>query len=135
MSVNIDVTVCKTSKGYSAHIEDIDGIITTGKTLDEVKENMHKAIEGHIEVCKEDGDEIPVLLQDAYSLVFKMDVEALLDYYRGIINQSGLSKLTGINIKQLNHYATGESKPRYNQVRKIEAGLHKLGQELIQIQL
>jgi predicted RNase H-like HicB family nuclease len=133
--IKLEVTVCKTGTGYSAHIEEIPGIITTGSSFDELKTNMYKALESHIQVLKEDGDEIPELLKEEYRLIFQMDVESLLEFYRGILSQTGLSKYTGINIKQLNHYATGESKPRPNQIRKIEQGLHKLGQELLQIQL
>jgi transcriptional regulator with XRE-family HTH domain len=64
-----------------------------------------------------------------------MDVESLLDYFDGILTQTALSRLTGINIKQLNHYARGKSKPRPAQIRKIEQGLHKLGVELMEINL
>lgn len=68
-------------------------------------------------------------------LVFRMDVEALLDHYQGILTQIAIAHLTGINVKQLNNYAKGKSKPRAIQISKIEAGLHKLGSELRQIQL
>ena len=96
---------------------------------------MNEALELHLEGMREDGDVIPEALQGEFELAFIMDVESLLEYYQGIITQSAISRLTGINTKQLNHYATGKSKPRPQQIRKIEAGLHKLGSELIQIQL
>ena len=44
-------------------------------------------------------------------------------------------KLTGINQKQLWHYAKGISKPRQEQRRKIENALHKLGSELVSLSL
>ncbi len=135
MERKIDVTICKTDTGFSAHIEEVSGVVTTGKTIDDIKKNMYEALQGHLTAMREDGDPIPEVLQGDYELVFKMDVESLLDYYQGILTQSAIARLTGINVKQLNHYATGVSKPRPEQVRKIEAGLHKLGAELLQLQL
>ena len=40
-------------------------------------------------------------------------------------NIKALEKLTGINQKQLHHYATGLRKPREAQRKKIETALHK----------
>jgi predicted RNase H-like HicB family nuclease len=131
----VEVLVCKTKTGYSAHIDEIPGIAATGKSLDEIKKNMTEAVELHIKGLKEDGDILPDSLQGEYELLFRMDVESLLDYFDGILTQTALSRLTGINIKQLNHYARGKSKPRPAQIRKIEQGLHKLGVELMEINL
>ena len=135
MERRIVVSVCKTNSGFSAHIDTLSGVIATGKTLDDIKENMYEALRLHLEGMKEDGELIPVEFQGEYEVLFKMDVESLLDYYQGIIPQSAIARLTGINVKQLNHYATGKSKPRAEQIRKIEKGLHDLGSELLQLQL
>jgi len=40
-----------------------------------------------------------------------------------------------LNEKQLNHYASGLKKPRAAQAKKIENALHKLGGELLAIEL
>jgi predicted RNase H-like HicB family nuclease len=44
---------------YSAYVPDLPGCIATGKTLDEVKQNMAAAIALHLEGMREDGDPIP----------------------------------------------------------------------------
>ena len=54
----------------------------------------------------------------------------LLNYYQGILPFSGLQIITGVNQKQLAHYAAGRSKPRLQQVKKIEEGLHAFASEL-----
>lgn len=59
-----------------------------------------------------------------------MDTATLLNYYRGILPLSGLARLTGINQKQLAHYAAGRCRPRARQAAKIEEALHRLGREL-----
>jgi predicted RNase H-like HicB family nuclease len=74
----IEVTVCKTDTGFSAHIEDLLGVITTGKTIYDVKINMYEAVEGHLSAMREDNDPIPESFQGEYELVFKMDVDSLL---------------------------------------------------------
>jgi hypothetical protein len=64
-----------------------------------------------------------------------MDVKSFLGLYAGIFTKSGLERLTGINQKQLWHYAQGMSTPRRAQVRRIEQALHRLGQELLSLEL
>jgi hypothetical protein len=78
---------------------------------------------------------MPEQFLEDYDLVFELDVCSLLKIYEGIFSKAGLEKLTGINQKQLWHYANGKSKPRQAQRLKIEQGLHRLGNELISLHL
>ena len=124
-----------TADNYSAYFENFDGVVATGTTITEIKEKMSGAIEVLIETCKERGYEIPEELKDGYVIEFKMDVKSLLTVYYGIFTKSALERLTGINQKQLWHYANGISKPRKAQKEKIESALHRLGNELLSIHL
>lgn len=45
--------------GYGAYAPDLPGCIATGRTLDQTKRRMQKAIEMHLAAMREDGDEIP----------------------------------------------------------------------------
>ncbi|MEI7526432.1 MAG: helix-turn-helix transcriptional regulator [Mariniphaga sp.] len=56
-----------------------------------------------------------------------------LDYYRGIFTLAALERITGINQTQPGHYAAGRSKPRKQQIQKLEKALHHPGQELCTI--
>ena len=123
------------ANNYSAYFENFDGVGVTGTGITEIKEKLSDAIEVLIETCKETGYDIPVELKDGYYIEFKMDVKSLLSVYNGIFTKSGLERLTGINQKQLWHYANGLSKPRKAQIEKIESALHRLGTELLAIQL
>ena len=49
--------------------------------------------------------------------------------------RAALSRLTGINEKQLGHYIQGLHKPRKDKSEKIEKALHSLGQELLSVEL
>jgi len=130
------VTVGITDNNYSAHLTIGDGIaVATGKTFEELKEQMSEAVEFHLDGMKEDGDEIPHEFMGEYELIFQFDAESLLQRYKGIFTNSALERLTGINQRQLQHYASGISKPRPEQAKKIQHALHKLGKELLTIEL
>jgi predicted RNase H-like HicB family nuclease len=43
----------------SAYVPDLPGCITTGKTIEEVEQNIREAIELHLEGLQEDGEPIP----------------------------------------------------------------------------
>lgn len=124
-----------TEQNYSAYIEGLDGVVATGNSISEIKDNLWEAIRVFIETCDELGCEVPAELTGEYSIEFKMDVKSLLAIYSGIFTKAGLERITGINQKQLWHYANGISKPRKTQVHKIEAALHRLGSELIAVTL
>ena len=45
---------------YSAYVPDLPGCIATGRTLQEVEQNMREAIALHVQAMLEDGEPIPV---------------------------------------------------------------------------
>jgi predicted RNase H-like HicB family nuclease len=53
------VLIAPTRTGYSAHVPDLPGCIATGRTIEETKARMQKAITMHLAAMREDGDEIP----------------------------------------------------------------------------
>ena len=131
----LNATIECLENGYSAYIENLDGVVATGSTVDEIKRNLISALDDYVETCKELNLKPPAELTGNYQIDFSMDVKSLLALYDGIFTKSGLERLTGINQKQLWHYANGLSKPRRAQVLKIENALHRLGNELIAIHL
>ena len=44
---------------FAAYVIGLDGVITTGKTVDEVVENMREAIPFHLEGMRSNGDASP----------------------------------------------------------------------------
>jgi predicted RNase H-like HicB family nuclease len=53
------MAVEQAKRNLSAYIPGLDGIITTGKTLDDIRKNMKEALSLHLETMLEDGDDIP----------------------------------------------------------------------------
>lgn len=120
---------------YEAYIPELDGVVATGDTLEEVKSNIKEALQFHIEGSLADNDPIPDKFKGEYEIQFHTSAEALLNHYSGIFTKASLSRITGINERQLWFYAAGKRKPRPEQRRRIEDGLHKLGVELLEISL
>lgn len=127
----VKIVIERSKDMYSAYAENVEGIYGGGNTVKEVKESIITSIN----LLKEYNSEIPEILRGEYELVYKFDVSSFLNYYKGIFTNSALERITGINQRQLQHYATGLKKPREAQVKKIENALHKLGEELISIEM
>jgi predicted RNase H-like HicB family nuclease len=53
------VVIERSPNNYGAWVPDLDGCVSTGKTLEEVKANIAEAITMHLEVMREHGEEIP----------------------------------------------------------------------------
>ena len=120
---------------YSAYVEELTGVGGIGNTLAEVKKDLEEGLVVLKEACIEYGDPVPEELQGEYKIVFRMDTKSFLQMYCKVFTKSALERMTGINQKQLWHYAKGLSKPRPAQVKKIETALHRLGEELISLEL
>lgn len=131
----LNVIIERAENNFSAYVQDVDGITATGKSIDEIRTSIIEAIEEYSAACNDLGLEIPSELKGDYEISFDLDIQSLLSIYEGIFTKSGLEKLTGINQKQLWHYAKGKSRPRQAQRQKIENALHRLGSELISLSL
>ena len=129
------VNVEQGKKNFAAYINKLPGCTTTGRSVEELEKNVREAIEAHIELTQKYKESVPKIFLGEYELVFRYEPEALLAQYAGIFTKAALERITGINQRQLWHYASGEKKPREAQRKRIEYGLHKLGKELLSIEL
>lgn len=109
---------------------DIIAIVVAEETLDGLKQAFEESFNLHVQSMIEDGDELPEVLKGEYTFKFVLSTRALLHYYDGILTRAAISRLTGINEKQLGHYIQGVRNPRKEQRAKIITGLRKLGKEL-----
>jgi predicted RNase H-like HicB family nuclease len=123
------------SKGtddFGAWLEDLKGVYgagdTPGEALDSLKESMALYV-------KHNADAPAWLKNGTYRMRYKFDAESILTYYKGIFTNAALERITGINQKQIQHYASGIKKPRPEQLRKIEIAFRKLGTELTSVEL
>ena len=104
-----------------------------GDSAEDAKKDMLRQMDFFKKTAKEEGFSYPKFLDEDFKVVYKFEVESLLEYYSGILSLSGLEKITGIHQKQLWNYLHKKSKPRKAQVEKITVGLRSLGSELMSI--
>jgi len=57
--VRYAIVIEKADENYSAYVPDLPGCVSTGRTVEEVKQNIAEAIQFHIQGLIEDGDPIP----------------------------------------------------------------------------
>lgn len=135
MESKVIVEISYSGRNFGAHVPLLPGCVATGNTPEAVMKNITDAIEFHLEGMKDDGDPIPKQFRKNFKLIYKFDAKTLLQYYKGIFTNAALERITGINQRQLQHYSSGLKKPRPTQAKKIESALHRLGEELLAVEL
>ena len=126
----VEVIVEHAGKNLSAYIEGAP-VITVGNDIKEIEDNMKEAIELYLE----DNPNPCEVLSGEFELKFKIDAATFINYYSSIFTKAALSRITGINERQLWHYAAGVHKPRRQQLEKIQKGIQSLSRELSAINL
>jgi predicted RNase H-like HicB family nuclease len=123
------------SKGeddFGAWFENLEGIYGAGATVTEAKKNLLDALA----LYTRHNHRAPAWIKNrSYKIVYRFDAESILSYYKGIFSNAALQRITGINQRQIQHYASGVKRPRPLQLKKIETAFHRLGQELIAVNL
>lgn len=130
----VEVIVEHAGNNLSAYIEGAP-VITVGNDVKEIEKNMKEAVELYLESCKEMNIASVEILQGEFTLKFKIDAATFINYYSSIFTKAALSRITGINERQLWHYAAGVHKPRKQQLEKIQKGINALTEELAAINL
>lgn len=107
-------------------------VLVTAKTFQKFKDDMAESIRLHIQGCIADGDEFPTYLANGeYEIEYNLDAAALIRNAETFTTMSVISRVSGINRKQLSHYANGIKHPRPLQVAKIKAALAIIGTQLL----
>lgn len=126
----IEVIVEHAGNNLSAYIKDVP-VFTVGNDIKEIEKNMQEAIELYLE----DNHSPVESLLGKFELKYKIDAATFINYYSNIFTKAALSRITGINERQLWHYAAGVHKPRAKQLEKIQKGIDLLTEELSSISL
>ena len=102
-----------------------------GDTIDAAKEDLIRQMRFYKETAIMEGFKYPAFLDGEFSVSYKVDMASLLRFYvnSGIFSLAGVSKLSGINQKQLWSYVNG-TKPRKAQTERLEKGFRTLSEDL-----
>ena len=130
----IQVKIGWSGKNYSCVADDkaLNGlIIVTNKTLEGLKKDFEESLQFHIEGCIRGGDKLPEWLSTGnYKIEYIFEISALLHSLDGILTCSAIARVSGINKRQIEHYATGLRMPRTVQRNRIVNAIHKISEEL-----
>jgi len=58
------VIVAEAKGGYSVFVPELPSVSTHGETIEDARANASEAIEGYMQVMREDGLQIPVVYRD-----------------------------------------------------------------------
>lgn len=128
------LNTAKTDMGYCASCDLLPGwIVAYTGDFSGFEAYVKESLDFYVECAKEDNEAYPAILDTEYRLMYKFDIQSLLCHYQKIFSFSALQFITGVNQRQLWHYAAGRSKPRKQQAEKIVNRLNSLGKELISL--
>ena len=125
----LKVIVCKTGNGVSAHIENVEGFVIARNTVDNLKKDLLDGLSFHIEGLYEEERQPWMGSEYAFEYVFQ-DIPSLVEAYNGLLNQSSLARISGINTGQMRQYASGIKRPTRRTLQRIESGLKRYAFEL-----
>ncbi len=136
MEKTFKVEITWEDKNYCCGYADSElGVIgCTDKTLDGLKHRFEESMRLHIKGMVEDGDNVPTWLANGeYKIEYSLAVSALLKQAERFTTMAVVSRITGINQKQLSHYINSVKKPREAQRERIVAGLHEIGEYFLAV--
>lgn len=100
-----------------------------GATVENAISDMKQALQEIIESYNESDEELPAELSGNIEFEYKYDVASLFNHFDEI-NLSSFARKIGMNGSLLRKYKNGLAFASEKQCRKIEVGLHRLGESL-----
>lgn len=122
MKVKSTAIIEKGDMGYDITLKSQEGIpfglLGQGRTVEEAKEDFINSYKEMKELMNDEGIECPEL-----EFEFLFDTASFLTSVSSTFTMAGLSKITGINRKQLGHYVQGTSKPSAKTATRIQESI------------
>jgi predicted RNase H-like HicB family nuclease len=127
------IEIARSKDHYGAYAVNCPGVYGAGDTVEDAKKNVLEGLKLFVE--SRSKDVLPDILKGDYEIIYRFDIQSILNYYAKVFSKSALERMTGINQKQLHHYDSGMKNPRLPQRKKIEKALHDLGNDLLAVEL
>jgi predicted RNase H-like HicB family nuclease len=125
----LKVIVSKAGKGISAHLPEVDGFVIARDSVEKLKHDLPAGIAFHIEGLYEEERALWMNEPLGFDYVFR-DIPTLIEGYSGLISQSSLARISGINESLMRQYVSGLKRPSRKVTERIESGLKKYADEL-----
>ena len=118
---------------FSVYTPDIESaIIGEGATVAEAKSDFENSVTELLKFYQEDGEVIPEELRDV-SFEYKYDLPSFFHHFN-FLNITKFAQLAGINPSLMRQYKQGQYVSE-KQVSKIQTEIHRIGRELMSINL
>ncbi|QEH43118.1 type II toxin-antitoxin system HicB family antitoxin [Chitinophaga sp. XS-30] len=128
------VVVEASSTGFGTWSEDLPGITGYAKTIPEAKKDFADALQAVLDVNAEEGTPDPALNDGNFEYIYKYDLPSIFAHF-GMLDVTNFAKRIGLNASLLRQYKAGLAIASERQKKRIEKGLHDLGQELLNVRL
>lgn len=125
----LKVIVSKAGKGVSAHLPEVVGFVIARDSVEKLKHDLPAGIAFHIEGLYEEERAFWMNEPLGFDYVFQ-DIPTLIEGYSGLISQSSLARISGINESLMRQYVSGLKRPSRKVTERIESGLKKYADEL-----
>lgn len=127
----IDIYIDWVPRNFSARpVNEEIACVATGKTLEEVQQNIVEALAFHAEGLRESGEPLPGELRGELHPIYHLSTRAQLRYADRYITRKALARETGIAEQQLSHYANGQRHPRPEMQQRITSGIQSIVRRL-----
>ena len=125
----LKVIVGKAGNSVSAHLPEIAGFVIARDSIEKLKRDLPSGIDFHIEGLYDEERETWMNEPFKFEYAFQ-DIPTMIEGYNGLINQSSLARISGINESLMRQYVTGIKRPSRKVTERIESGLKKYADEL-----
>lgn len=129
---NYTAIIEKTGTGFSGYFKEIDGVISIGDTINEIKNNLKSALKTFLEYLNEMG--LSNLKIKDVEINYVVDMKQFFEYFN-MINKSSFADYIGINRSLFRQYTSGLTSVSDKKMLHISKGLHKLADDISNMQL
>ena len=128
------VIIEKDQTGYAAYTDNLTTVLHgSGITVQAAKEELMAGYQELLDYYAASGEVMPDELK-GLSFEYKYDISAMFNVF-DFLNASKFAAWIGISPSLMRHYKSGDTYISQKQAKKIESGLHKIGQEFISFTL
>jgi predicted RNase H-like HicB family nuclease len=129
----LKVIICKAGKGVSASLPEVDGYVIARRTVEELKKDLPEGLKFHIEGLYEEEKRPWMSGEFDFEYIYS-DIPAFVEACNGLISQSGLARISGINESLMRQYVSGIKKATPRTLQRVQEGLQNYSDTLRSVQ-
>ncbi|MBQ6073474.1 MAG: hypothetical protein IJJ72_03420 [Bacteroidales bacterium] len=128
------VIIEKDQTGFAAFTDNLTAVLHgSGASVQEAKDELLAGYRELLDYYAAKGENVPDELKDL-TFEYKYDISAMFNVF-DFLNASKFAAWIGISPSLMRHYKSGDTYISQKQAKKIESGLHRIGQEFISFTL